>query len=60
LEEAVNDRFGWLFSKSLDVDVRTQSQQIEQALYQERVVSRLSSFFAHQPLMNPALARAKP
>ena len=27
-------------------DVRTQSQQIEQALYQERLVSRLSSFFA--------------
>jgi macrolide transport system ATP-binding/permease protein len=27
-------------------DVRTQSQQIEQALYQERLMSRLSSFFA--------------
>jgi predicted permease len=27
-------------------DLRTQSQQIEQALYQERLMSRLSSFFA--------------
>jgi ABC-type antimicrobial peptide transport system permease subunit len=27
-------------------DVRTQAQQIEQALYQERLMSRLSSFFA--------------
>jgi macrolide transport system ATP-binding/permease protein len=27
-------------------DVRTQSQQVEQALYQERLMSRLSSFFA--------------
>ena len=27
-------------------DVRTQSQQIDQALYQERLMSRLSSFFA--------------
>lgn len=27
-------------------DVRTQSQQIEQGLYQERLLSRLSSFFA--------------
>jgi predicted permease len=27
-------------------DVRTQTQQIEQALYQERLMSRLSSFFA--------------
>jgi len=27
-------------------DVRTQSQQIEQTLYQERLLSRLSSFFA--------------
>lgn len=27
-------------------DVRTQTQQIEQALYQERLVARLSSFFA--------------
>ena len=27
-------------------EVRTQSQQIEQALYQERLMSRLSSFFA--------------
>jgi predicted permease len=27
-------------------DVRTQSQQIEQALFQERLMSRLSSFFA--------------
>ena len=27
-------------------DVRTQSQQIEQTLYQERLISRLSSFFA--------------
>jgi len=27
-------------------DVRTQAQQIDQALYQERLMSRLSSFFA--------------
>ena len=32
-------------------DVRTQSQQIEQALYQERLMSRLSSFFAFLALM---------
>jgi len=32
-------------------DVRTQSQQIEQALYQERLMSRLSSFFACLALM---------
>ena len=31
--------------------VRTQSQQIEQALYQERLMSRLSSFFACLALM---------
>ncbi|SDF75794.1 ABC transporter permease [Terriglobus roseus] len=32
-------------------DVRTQSQQIEQALYQERLMSRLSSFFAFLALI---------
>ena len=32
-------------------DVRTQTQQIEQALFQERLMSRLSSFFAFLALM---------
>jgi hypothetical protein len=32
-------------------DVRTQTQQIEQTLYQERLMSRLSSFFAFLALM---------
>jgi predicted permease len=32
-------------------DVRTQAQQIEQALYQERLMSRLSSFFASLALI---------
>jgi ABC-type antimicrobial peptide transport system permease subunit len=32
-------------------DVRTQTQQIEQTLYQERLMSRLSSFFAVLALM---------